>query len=80
MQEDVCTAPLEYYNEELTDVVKSCCGVRDSENDMAILHEPKKPTFSTNHTSLGSEKECKLSEFLRGSNSSWLTEENKKRA
>ena len=70
-------ALLEYY-EELTDAAKFCCGVCDSENDMGYISCTGETKLLVQAIqALGPKWECKLSEFLRGSNSSRLTEENK---
>ena len=74
-------ALLEYYNEELTDAAKSCCEVCDGENDMDYTSCTREAKLLVQAIrALGPKGECKLSEFLRGSNSSWLTEENKRTA
>jgi RecQ family ATP-dependent DNA helicase len=70
---------LEYYNEELTDAAKHCCGVCDGQGNRSYVictSEAKNLVQAIN--ALGSKGECKISEFLRGSNSSWLTDESKR--
>ena len=72
-------ALLEYYNEELTDAAKSCCGVCDNENDMDYTSCTSEAKFLVQAIwALGPKVKCKLSEFLRGCNSSWLTDKNKR--
>jgi len=70
----------EYYNEELQVGAESCCGVCDGpERDLIPCTEEARTLVQAVQAveALGSEGVCKVSEFLRGSNSSWLTEQNK---
>ena len=68
---------LEYYDEELQVEAESFCGVCDGpERDLIPCTKEARSLVQAVQT-LGSKRECKVSEFLRGSNSSWLTKRNK---
>ena len=68
---------LEYYDEELQVGAESCCGVCDGPERDLIPCTKEARSLVQAVQALGSKGECKVSEFLRGSNSSWLTEQNK---
>lgn len=70
-------ALLEYYDEDLKDATESCCGGFDgADRDFTPCTKEAKSLVQAVQA-LGSKGECKVSEFLRGSNSLWLTDENK---
>ena len=70
-------ALLEYYDEEVKDATESCCGVCDgADRDFTPCTKEAKSLVQAVQA-LGSKGECKVSEFLRGSYSLWLTDEDK---